>query len=194
MVFYMGNFLDSISGQPFKVNLYMVLLIGSLSTAALTVFNLSGDRYVLCIFWCNSVGIFCFLDGKWQEHFFSWLVLYYKFFVNINNIHCNWGGAGMDRFLLDHFKWFVIVVYYNVSAINVCMNFFNPKQTDRQLCSKLALFWCQWGSWKQRLLVYHLGEGLLEGHIHWYLSVLLQATCSQNMWVLFWLVCCISTV
>ena len=33
------------SGQPFNVNLYMVLWIGSLSTAPLTMFNLSGVKY-----------------------------------------------------------------------------------------------------------------------------------------------------
>ena len=34
-------------GQPFKVNLYMVLQIGSLSTAPLTMFNLSGSKCML---------------------------------------------------------------------------------------------------------------------------------------------------
>ena len=36
-------------GQPFKINLYMVLWIGSLSTAPDYV-NLSGSKYMLCIF------------------------------------------------------------------------------------------------------------------------------------------------
>ena len=54
-----------LSGQPFKVNLYMVLWIGSLSTAPLTTFNLSSVKYMLCIFWCNSIGMFSFHGGNW---------------------------------------------------------------------------------------------------------------------------------
>ena len=30
----------------------------------------------------------------------------------------------MDRFLLYQFEWFVIIVYCNVLALNVYMNFF----------------------------------------------------------------------
>ena len=36
----------------------------------------------------------------------------------------------MDRFLLYHFKWFEVIVYYNVSAINVCMTFFLTQSTQ----------------------------------------------------------------
>ena len=53
-----------LSGQPFKVNLYMVQWMGSLSTAPLTMFNLSGAKCMLWIFWSSSIGIYSFLEGN----------------------------------------------------------------------------------------------------------------------------------
>ena len=44
----------------------------------------------------------------------------------------------MDRFLLYHFEWLVIVVYCNVSAINICVEFSNPKCTEKHSHSILA--------------------------------------------------------
>ena len=64
VVCYMKGTSWILSGQPFKVNLYTVLWIGSLSTAPLTMFNLSGVKYMLCMFWCNLIGMFSFLDGN----------------------------------------------------------------------------------------------------------------------------------
>ena len=53
-----------LSDQPFRVNLYMVLWMGSLSTDPLTMFNLSGAKCMSCIFWCSSIGMFSFLEGN----------------------------------------------------------------------------------------------------------------------------------
>ena len=54
----------TLSGQPFKVNPYTVLWIGSLSTASLTMFNLSGVKWMLCMFWCNLIGMFSLCEGQ----------------------------------------------------------------------------------------------------------------------------------
>ena len=29
------------------------------------MFNLSGVKWMLCMFWCNSIGMFSFHDGNW---------------------------------------------------------------------------------------------------------------------------------
>ena len=56
---YVGNFLVT-----FMVNQYTALWIGSLSRAPLAMFNLSGERYMLHMFWCNLIGMFSFLEGN----------------------------------------------------------------------------------------------------------------------------------
>ena len=42
----------------------MVLWMRSLSAAPLTMCSLSGVKCIVFMFWCNSIGMFSFLDGK----------------------------------------------------------------------------------------------------------------------------------
>ena len=117
--------------------------MGSLSTAPLIMFSLSGVRCMLQMFWCSSIGMFSFCDGNQlrgsvktisfpglYELYSHTSVVVIAFFVDV--------GCCMDGFLLYHFEWFVIVVCCDVSAIYICVKFSNLKQTDRHLCSILA--------------------------------------------------------
>ena len=61
-----------------------------------------------------------------QDHFFSWHVWYNCISVVIVAFFVD-GGFCMDGFLLYNFKKFVVIVYCDVSAIYICVNFFLPK-------------------------------------------------------------------
>ena len=43
--------------------------MGSLSTAPLIMFNLSGVKCMLCMFQCNSNGMFSLCGGNWLRWF-----------------------------------------------------------------------------------------------------------------------------
>ena len=55
--------LGTFSGQPLRVNMYMVLWMGSLSIPPMTMFNLPCVKCMLCTFWSNSIGMFLFVMG-----------------------------------------------------------------------------------------------------------------------------------
>ena len=86
-------------GQPFKVNLYMVLQKASLSTAPLTMLNLPGVKYMLYMFWCNSIGVFSFLDGNQLRQsaktisFHGLYCIVQSYFCRQSYILCKQGGA-----------------------------------------------------------------------------------------------------
>ena len=95
------------------------------------MFNLSGVKYMLCMFWCNSIGMFSFSGWQktkvvCQDHFFFWHVLYCVIicFVSIITFFVIKGGAVSMGFSCIILIGLVIIVYCNVPAINICMKFF----------------------------------------------------------------------
>ena len=107
----------------------MVLCIGSLTTAPLIMFNLSGVKCLSWMFWCSSIGIFSFCEGNlmgWSAKTISFLVYIelYNFTSVVIKAFIADEGCCMDWFLLHHFKWFVVNVYCSVSATYLCVKFF----------------------------------------------------------------------
>ena len=53
--------------------------MGSLSNASLIMFNLSGVKCMLCMYWCSSIGMFSFYDGnqlRWSRLLLNCIIIF----------------------------------------------------------------------------------------------------------------------
>ena len=80
MIDDVGNFIDSL-GPTIEVSWYTVLWIRSLSMGLHIMFNLSGEKCMYWMIWCNSVGMFYLHEGTC--HHYLHLVINIKVFINV---------------------------------------------------------------------------------------------------------------